>query len=346
MAVKSVKLRRHRIRQRMQNGILMPEGEWEYIVECDASDTENDIDRYFASRTFELPYYDRLYRLASPIISDVKVEAMTFTRIDATHWEVSATAGIETSQARPFKEETPRDQRPMEDQPERQSDFGLRDELEITTQPLAVPLMQAAFFGFWKADQEFIEHPRMLVSKTPSEKIPVTNSLGTPYDPPAEAEQMIVVLRLHYWRRYLGIIGPSGFGPYLNSKRFEIKWPHLNFSLTVDDRYQAKVIFSGYTFVHDADAFRATVEMHIHPDSWLVKLLDQGYEQFDGTDGDFITPNQDRLRTKRILSRSGAPISSPALLNGRGKLAANPLTDWVVGRWLPYGLMDFSKLEF
>lgn len=328
MSVTRITPRRLSTERVLEEGTVSPSYDFGYLIETDSDkDTEAVIERHFLQRA-SLPYPGRLVYL--PWIGNhVVVRNWRLERVGTRTWNLTGNADLP---------QTPDEQQP----PQPQQPESWTPSVAITFSPLAQPVRSATFHGFFR---DMKHGPVMPPQMRIREDYPICNSAMTPLDDPPSVEHYVTVLRLSYYQRQLSL--PEGtVKQVVNSRPFSISWPRIGFYLRVQRTWQALLKHQGAEMVQRGNfiVWQVSTELHIHPETWALWILDQGYEETaERRAGE---ASQNPITTERIATRTGHAVT-PRLLNGQGReLKIFPTSRFSAyyGLWMPYEEMDFRPL--
>lgn len=345
--IKKLNLRQYRSGYEVndKDAFLDPSVTWRYFVETDNGVSADDLRKELESKTgFPVPGSAVSFGSGTAL---AMVKSMTIDQIDATHFNVEVQANVPQG-----GDNSNRENKDDEDDKPQNNQIG--PEIEVSYQSISVPMETARFYGFAEDGLDFgdigMRHPDQMPLR---QIMPVTNSALEPYDPPAEIEVQITVVRLSYpsFRFNLGTAW-DGLTNVVNSEPFDINWPELGFSISAPSRWQALLKSLGGRFVRSdqGNYWQLNVEILFNPLTWAVRLLDQGYAMLDDARLQKISENP--LKTPiiprtRFRARDGSAPTGPILLDGTGKPSDIKRMGRIVpyyGIWMPYPEMDFSTL--
>lgn len=344
--IKKLNLRQYRSGYEVndKDAFLDPSATWRYFVETADGVSADDLRKELESSAgFPVPGSAVSFGDGTAL---AMVRSMTIDQIDATHFNVEVQASVPQSKDNQDKEKDDEDDKPQNNQ--------IGPEIEVSYQSISVPMETARFYGFAEDGLDFgdigMRHPDQM----PLHQImPVTNSALEPYDPPAEIEVQITVVRLSYISFWFNLgTAWDGLTNVVNSGPFDINWPELGFSISAPSRWQALLKSLGGRFVRSdqGNYWQLNAEILFNPLTWAVRLLDQGYAMLDDARLQKISENP--LKTPiiprtRFRARDGSAPTGPILLDGTGKPSDIKRMGRIVpyyGIWMPYPEMDFSTL--
>ena len=159
-------------------------------------------------------------------------------------------------------------------------------------------------------------------------ELPPMNSSGVPFDPPVEDEDYILVLRITRWVQAYDEQLEDDFTGAVNTDEFVINLPAYRFFRRVRKNIAIAKVNHELENINGQVWWRRNFELAINPNGWRRVLLDRGLVELlvpgdvrpDGT----VVDQQDFDPSKPfehvpITDLEGNPVSSPVLLDGRGK---------------------------
>jgi hypothetical protein len=317
--IKKLNLRQYRsgFEVNDKDAFLDPSVTWRYFVETEngvsADDLRNELER---NTGFPVPGSAVSFGSGTAL---AMVRSLTIDQVDATHFNVEVQASVPQG-----GDNSNRENRDNNEDTPQNNQIG--PEIEVSYQSISVPMETARFYGFAEDGLDFgaigMRHPDQMPL---NQIMPVTNSALEPYDPPAEIEVQITVVRLSYISFWFNLgTAWDGMTNVVNSGPFTINWPQLGFSISAPSRWQAMLKSLGGRFVRSdqGNYWQLNAEILFNPLTWAVRLLDQGYSMLDDARLKKISENP--LKTPiiprtRFRGRDGSAPTGPILLDGTGK---------------------------
>lgn len=282
-----------------------------YKVTCSSpNDGPQTIFKYFRQH---IVWFGGTYRHGNDFDNTARCNSIQPELIDKSGGQWLVTAGYENPQAEQPPSGTDASGNPVDDP------TLFHDEIEVSHTQLSVPVWKAVFFGGMKGRAA----QRYPVGST----IVPCNSAGVPFDPPLEDVLDIKVVRITKNR----LAYTAVFDDFLNS--INTGTVHIDKPLyRYRDVWQpgaAKIVSheSRFMLYRTFPYWKESVEVHIHPKSWIQEVLDQGLDRRaapgdkrrDGTtiSASDIKPGMPEL--ERATDEDGNPVATPLPLDGDGQ---------------------------
>lgn len=307
-----------------------------YLVKCDdPGDTPDVVLRHFL-RSRSLPWIGRPYKFGNGFDRLSVCRNIDVRMVDNSGGHFVADARFESL----VQEEE-------EDDKEQKDPFRWHDEIEVSYTQQAVAVEKAKFLGFTG-----VSNPYMPIKK----ELPLTNSALVPLDPPLEKELDIKVIRITKVVRNYDDQIADRFNGTINSDQVVINKPAYGFRTTIPSfNGRMKVIGGSFQIENGIKFWRQTIEVHVTPNplGWTSEVLDVGFDELYRS-GDTLpgggavnatTTNNRGYLYNKILGRDGTPVTSPMLLNGKGK-QLTPGAQPVYGRWSIYKEVSWAGIRW
>lgn len=229
------------------------------------------------------------------------------------------------------------------------------DQLEIGSTQISVPITTAKFRGY---SVPGITNPGLAIGY----EGPVINSALDAFDPAPEFEDDIEVLRITRNVFPYDDVLASGFRGTVNNAAVTIHKPDYGFTKDIP-AFCGRIHQFSARFMVDLEYrvkyYELTIEVHIRKDSWRLIVPDKGLRRraaVGDTTETGITISASNLDLNRpqlvaIRDPSGNPITTPVLLNGRGRplmpssptsgLPPHPMLFWEVYDEIPWNTIPW-----
>lgn len=138
--------------------------------------------------------------------------------------------------------------------------------------------------------------------------IPITNSSGEMFDPPITKDFRDLVLRAKRYQASFDTAQASAFEGSVNSQTV---WGYAPGKVRCNVYTGKELRFGGLWM------YEVSFEFQVREDGWKRRILDQGFREITGIDGDGLTTYE------TIKDEKGIALSQPALLDGSGVVLGN-----------------------
>jgi len=201
----------------------------------------------------------------------------------------------------------------------------------------------------WKIPyQETIwEGRRQLVGTTPASPVksyafamararePIANSVGKPYANEIYTQKHCLGIELRVNQFYYDLGQADDFCDTVNEKRFWGRNPGTVKMVTIGGERRS---------IQDVIFWLVTYEFHIKKDGWAEEIPDNGFERWCKDDGSKAASIGEVTKQCKITDGTGAPLSWPSYLDGRGYEEIAGVSDVIDPFAKPY-LVRWHHLE-
>jgi hypothetical protein len=293
-----------------------------FQAKCDSqSDTAYAVIEHFR-RTSGLPYIGDGYSFGNDRDASARCKSLTPTlnQNSGGIWNVRA-------EYEPLDEEED-NQKEDEDGNKQTDPRKWRDEIEVTSTQISVPVEQAIFRGSNKGGR----NGQAMRVRALGRNGAVVNSAGVVFDPGIESEVDIKVVRITKNVESYDAFEMGQYQGAVNTDQVIIDKIAYNFK----DKWgpqtaRIKLVSGVFQIANLVPYWKQTVEVHVSPLGWRRFLVDRGLERrqmpgdvrevrADGTPVE-VSPSDNENGEpfqKRIVDVDGYPITTPVLLDGEG----------------------------
>jgi hypothetical protein len=295
-----------------------------YVVNADTDTTASEVRAYFRDHS-NLPWHGRTLRCDEAIDTAVVCETLTVTPTPKSARKFVVGAKCVPSESQTKGKPT---NDPENDSTNTRNPLFWHDQISLSSQPLSMPLTSARFREFGGSAEG--KEPKLPLKK--GFMLAVMNSAGVPFDAVPDTTRPIRVIRITrnisitdftLWRQQADALNDT-----VNSRDYILSKPLYGFHYFIP-KYRG--LFVGpqaeYSVDNNVGYWRCTAEVHIHPKSWRLEILDKGLHRAalpgmkreDGTvivDGQSVPAEGPHISA--IHDEHGDPITAPVLLDGRG----------------------------
>jgi len=327
----------------------------EHITTDDPKDGPEVVMTYFQTTIRQL---GAMYAVGNDAAVEATLTSLSAKQLDPVNWHVVASYSTADNKKNE-KEQSEKDPRLWV------------DEISVSSAGYQIPVRGAVYMGQWVTQGNIDLAPKispgmLLFAGARRQDIPtwhnqtqpVTNSAGTPYDPPLMKDVTTTVVKITRTSEFFDTWAATNLVNTLNKDGMFIN--RLGFKMLVGPETAKMISITGSRKTYGRILYwEWSIEFHIDPAGWHRDIIDRGVcdaknadpnnadgvppEHYPYTDNEG-NPNPSPAPVNVLVDGYGHPIGEPVLLDGAGgvKPAANfPM-------WLRYGIykaVDWSTLD-